>query len=239
MVECQSHGMIGHVVSLHAPAPNQRREIPVGKSGPAKMVPSDGTGRKWRLHRLRAVVAGNVYGNCGFAYDYVSLACRYSLFLDLQMQNNTPVGLVQHRTCRSSKRCCTVISLLASMAAAAPAEAATTTRVSVGAGGVQGGGASTASDISANGRFVAFSSSAANLVPGDRNGEEDVFLRDLVRNETYLVSTATGRKQGNRFSDRPAVSADGRLSASSRWRPIWCRATPTWTTTCFCAIGRD
>ena len=127
------------------------------------------------------------------------------------MPNNTLVGLVQHRARQSIKRRCATVALLTSMAAAATAEAATTTRVSVGAGGVQGDGASTAGDISANGRFVAFSSSAANLVPGDRNGEEDVFLRDLVRNETYLVSTATGRKQGNRFSDRPAVSADGRF----------------------------
>jgi Tol biopolymer transport system component len=106
-----------------------------------------------------------------------------------------------------------VISLLTLMAAAGatPAGAGTTNRVSIGPRGVQGNGYSEVSAISANGRFVAFSSDASNLVPGDRNDAGDVFVRDLVRNETYLISTTTGHRQGDRFSERPAISADGRF----------------------------
>ena len=47
----------------------------------------------------------------------------------------------------------------------------TTERVSIGPGGVQGDGRSSVPSISADGRFVAFTSSASNLVPGDTNGE--------------------------------------------------------------------
>ena len=55
----------------------------------------------------------------------------------------------------------------------------TTQRVSVGPGGVQGNGdSSQRPSISADGRFVAFSSDASNLVPGDTNGVDDVFVRD-------------------------------------------------------------
>ncbi|MGD9511264.1 MAG: hypothetical protein AB7I59_16735 [Geminicoccaceae bacterium] len=55
-----------------------------------------------------------------------------------------------------------------------------TDRVSVGPRGVQGNGNRLPPAISADGRFVAFSSAAANLVPGDTNGADDVFVRALV-----------------------------------------------------------
>jgi hypothetical protein len=58
----------------------------------------------------------------------------------------------------------------------------TTARVSLGSNGVQGNGRSEASPtLSADGRFVAFSSWASNLVPGDTNDAGDVFVRTLVR----------------------------------------------------------
>ena len=53
-----------------------------------------------------------------------------------------------------------------------------TTRVSVSSGGVEGDNDSHDASISADGRFVAFTSGASNLVAGDTNGVEDVFLRD-------------------------------------------------------------
>ena len=55
----------------------------------------------------------------------------------------------------------------------------TTRRVSVGPGGVQGDSGSDHGSISADGRFVAFWSAATNLVPGDTNGQADVFVRTL------------------------------------------------------------
>jgi Tol biopolymer transport system component len=55
----------------------------------------------------------------------------------------------------------------------------TTRRVSRGPGGVQGNGFSGDPAISADGRFVAFTSGATNLVPGD-TGVEDAFVRTLA-----------------------------------------------------------
>ena len=67
--------------------------------------------------------------------------------------------------------------------------------------------------ISRDGRYVAFYSDAANLVAGDLNGLQDVFLRDRWLGTTALVSQATSGTQGNGGSRDPAISADGRYVA--------------------------
>ena len=69
--------------------------------------------------------------------------------------------------------------------------------------------------ISANGRYVAFASKARNLSGADRNGVEDVFLRDLKTNRTVLVSRARGKRgaAGNGDSSEPSISAGGRYVA--------------------------
>jgi Tol biopolymer transport system component len=84
--------------------------------------------------------------------------------------------------------------------------------VSVRASDVSSGGVeSTDPVVSANGRFVAFPSSAFNLVPNDNNGRKDVFVRDLQTATTSLVSiNLTGTGSGNGDSGRPTISADGR-----------------------------
>lgn len=65
--------------------------------------------------------------------------------------------------------------------------------------------------ISADGRYVAFMSSASNLVSGDNNSARDVFVRDLQLGVTTLVSTnRTGTGPGNADSYLPSISADGR-----------------------------
>ena len=86
----------------------------------------------------------------------------------------------------------------------------TTTRVSVGAGG-QANGASSNARISADGRFVVFTSLATNLVAGDTNGAADVFERDLATGQTTRVSVSAGGVQGNDASGGAAsgISADG------------------------------
>jgi Tol biopolymer transport system component len=74
-----------------------------------------------------------------------------------------------------------------------------------------GNGLSSEAAISADGGFVAFSSRASNLVSGDANSAQDVFIRDLTAQRTELVSinkTRTGA--GNAASYAPAVSATGR-----------------------------
>jgi Tol biopolymer transport system component len=67
--------------------------------------------------------------------------------------------------------------------------------------------------ISADGRFVAFSSWASNLVPGDTNEREDVFIRDRQTGKTERVSVRADGGQSDDDSWRPAISADGRFVA--------------------------
>jgi len=93
-------------------------------------------------------------------------------------------------------------------AAAAPAQR--TERVSVSSTGVQGDSSTISGDLSANGRYVVFSSYATGLVPGDTNDNEDVFLRDRQTNVTTRLSVSASGEQGDGSSGSPRISADGR-----------------------------
>lgn len=87
--------------------------------------------------------------------------------------------------------------------------------VSVAVGGGPGNGASGESSVSADGRFVAFSSGASNLIATDGNGAFDIFVRD--RNgggSTILISqNADNSGPANGKSYAPAISADGKFVA--------------------------
>ena len=66
-------------------------------------------------------------------------------------------------------------------------------------------------DISADGRYVAFGSGDSSLVPGDTNGEWDIFRADLSTGATRRVSVGTdGRQAVGGSAERPGISADGR-----------------------------
>jgi Tol biopolymer transport system component len=89
-----------------------------------------------------------------------------------------------------------------------------TQRVNLGPGGVQSNGLmSFLWDLTPDGRYVAFSSTATNLVPGDTNGQQDVFVRDLWNGTTERVSLGSGGAQANGASDYASLSADGRYVA--------------------------
>ncbi|MHB8086324.1 MAG: TolB family protein, partial [Dehalococcoidia bacterium] len=89
-----------------------------------------------------------------------------------------------------------------------------TTLVSLASDGTQGNDVSEWTSISADGRYVAFSSYASNLVAGDTNGDWDMFVRDLRTNTTTRVSIASDGTQGNaNSSNSPSISADGRYVA--------------------------
>jgi archaellum component FlaF (FlaF/FlaG flagellin family) len=90
-----------------------------------------------------------------------------------------------------------------------------TTRVSVNNNGVQGNGDSDLPSISGDGRYVAFQSYATNLVPGDTNGNPDIFVRDRQLNTTVRVNVSSAGKQANDVSGSPRISADGRFVAFS------------------------
>jgi Tol biopolymer transport system component len=82
-----------------------------------------------------------------------------------------------------------------------------TQRVSVGPQGVEANERSYDPAISGDGRYVAFTSWASNLIPGDTNNRPDVFVHDRATGLTELVG------RGNDESASPSVSGDGRYVA--------------------------
>lgn len=122
-------------------------------------------------------------------------------------------------------------------------ELGTTTRLSLAPDGTEGNGESLLPSVSADGRFVAFTSGASNLVPGDTNtcsfpspGSNcyDVFVRDRdvdaddVFDEpgdvgTDLVSVTSDGTPGNDMSGVAAISGDGCFVAFHSWAPNLCR----------------
>jgi Tol biopolymer transport system component len=97
-----------------------------------------------------------------------------------------------------------------------------------GIDGATGNDESFGASISADGRFVAFASDATNLAPRAREGDRDVFVRDLRGNTTTLVA---------RDADDPSLSADGRYLAfdanipGSRYSQVLVRDMRTNSTT--------
>ena len=89
--------------------------------------------------------------------------------------------------------------------------AGTTTRASITATSGEGDLASQEPVISGDGRFVAFSSLATNMVAGDTNSVSDVFLRDRVAGTTTRVSVSSVGGEANRACIGPSLSRDGRF----------------------------
>lgn len=90
----------------------------------------------------------------------------------------------------------------------------TTIRVSTDSAGNQSlGGLSATPTISADGRYVAFQSSATNLIEGDTNGQFDIFRKDTLSGEVRLLSLNSAGNQTNGPSFNAYLSADGRYAA--------------------------
>ncbi len=108
-----------------------------------------------------------------------------------------------------------LLAVLVSLAAALTAFASPgdTSLVSVDNAGNQGNGSSGGPALSADGRYVAFASSADNLVPGDTNGQSDVFVRDRQTGTTERVSVDSAGNETDGFNGQPSISADGRYVA--------------------------
>jgi Ca2+-binding RTX toxin-like protein len=79
----------------------------------------------------------------------------------------------------------------------------TTERVSVASSN------SEESSISADGHFVTYQSAASNLVAGDTNATDDIFLFDRQTNTTTRLSAASDGTEGNAASFEPTISAVG------------------------------
>lgn len=86
-----------------------------------------------------------------------------------------------------------------------------TRRASVSTTGAQANGPSSVDALSADGRYVLFTSSATNLVTRDTNGRTDAFVRDLVARTTRRVSLANDGHQPDGASRGLALSPSGRF----------------------------
>jgi Tol biopolymer transport system component len=92
-------------------------------------------------------------------------------------------------------------------------QAQTTVRISVAPGNVEADDVSIGASISADGRFVAFQSSATNLVLADTNGVDDVFVRDRMTDATHRVSVHSFGIEGDGPSGAATIAANGRFVA--------------------------
>ncbi len=92
-------------------------------------------------------------------------------------------------------------------------ETGVTERVSVNSAEVESNDNSLLASVSAGGRYVAFQSSATNLVSGDTNNSHDVFVRDRELGTTERISISNLGIEGNRDSIYPMISDDGRFVA--------------------------
>ena len=85
-----------------------------------------------------------------------------------------------------------------------------TERVSIDSSGRQGNGDSIWPHISADGRYVVFSSWATNLVPGGTNGLQGAFLHDRIAGTTIRIGLPADGSEPNDYSLATYISADGR-----------------------------
>lgn len=90
---------------------------------------------------------------------------------------------------------------------------AQTVRADVDSAGNPSGGSCSNPALSGDGRVVAFDSTSSQLVPGDTNGDRDVFIHDFASGQTARVSVDSAGNQGLSASSNPTISADGRFVA--------------------------
>jgi hypothetical protein len=105
------------------------------------------------------------------------------------------------------------VALLVVPLCSALATAQVIERVNVSSTGAEANHGASGPTISAEGRYVAFSSGSTNLTASDTNSATDIFTRDRATGQTTRVSVSTGADQGNDDSDHACISADGRFAA--------------------------
>jgi Tol biopolymer transport system component len=123
------------------------------------------------------------------------------------------------RTCVRLALVLGVVGVLLVVGGETGASPGITEPVSLSSAGADGTGPSEYPAISADGRYVAFHSSATNLVANDTNGGYDVFVRDRQMGATERVSVSSGSAQGIGDSLSPAINSDGGYVAFVSWAP--------------------
>jgi Tol biopolymer transport system component len=182
---------------------------------------------------LGRLPAGTAQATLSLATNYENATCRYSTTPGVAYEamtatfattggtaHATPVGGLSdggsyafYVRCQDAAGNANADDYPISFSIAAAGAGGTTERVSVDSAGIQGSASSFTPSISADGRFVAFASRATNLVPGDTNTSDDVFVHDRQTGTTERVSVDSAGTEGNGPSVDPAISADGRFVA--------------------------
>jgi Tol biopolymer transport system component len=174
---------------------NSSSRLAVGCLAAAVMALTAGSARAAAVqHQLVTVTTGGVSANEGTAQDSISLSADGRLVAFVSSSSSLVPGDANG----------------ARDVYVRDSSTGQTTLVSVGLGG-QANGASSNARISADGRFVVFTSQATNLVADDTNGVADVFVRDLTSGQTARVSVSASGQQGDGPSgEAPSdISADG------------------------------
>ena len=142
--------------------------------------------------------AGAVANGCGAAYARISRTGRYVTFVSRAPNLGTGRTTVSETWLHDM-------------------EGGATELISRAAdGGLSDRDSAALASVSADGRFVAFSSMATNLVTGDTNDYADIFLRDRATATTRRVSVRPDGVQADRNSNgEPMITADGRFVAFS------------------------
>ncbi|MCK4726263.1 MAG: PD40 domain-containing protein, partial [Anaerolineales bacterium] len=89
----------------------------------------------------------------------------------------------------------------------------TTERISVSTSGQQVTGWSEKPSISSDGRYIVYTSSARDIVAGDHNNANDIFLYDHLTKEVRIISRSSGSLAANGHSFNPSISSSGRYIA--------------------------
>jgi Tol biopolymer transport system component len=111
------------------------------------------------------------------------------------------------------------ICFAAALLAGQAASQGTTQLISKSSSGVQGDSASAQVAMSSDGRYFTYVSSASNLVSGDTNGVDDIFVYDSLTGQTTRVSVDSAGNQANGASgnEKTAISDDGRFVVFASW----------------------
>ena len=86
----------------------------------------------------------------------------------------------------------------------------TTRRLNLSRQGEQTNGPSNRPVISADGRYLAFESTATNLILGDTNGFSDIFVVDVITGAIDMLSLDASGTRANNSNFRPSISSTGR-----------------------------
>ncbi len=100
--------------------------------------------------------------------------------------------------------------------------------VDVSYDGTRTNGSCTDSSISADGRYIVFSSSASNLAPNDTNGQPDIFVRDMAAGTTRNLCVNSDGSQLNGRSTTPFISADGSTAVFRTTATNWTSNDKNW-----------